>query len=242
MEIFERMSNERDKAILELLLKKKKVSVKELATTLYVSEPSVRRDLSRLENQHLIKRTHGGAMIDESVQSKNKIPFKVRELEESSAKIIIAKAAVKLVEDGNVIFLDSSTSAYNIIPFLEGKKNLTVITNGVRALEKLAEYGINTISTGGILDPACMSLVGEEAYKTIEAINADICFFSCRGLDGEGNLTDIFPSENYVRQKMIKNSKRAYLLCGSEKIGKKYYHNLCNADKLDGVITDKKER
>ena len=93
MEIFERMSNERDKAILELLLKKKKVSVKELATTLYVSEPSVRRDLSRLENQHLIKRTHGGAMIDESVQSKNKIPFKVRELEESSAKIIIAKAA-----------------------------------------------------------------------------------------------------------------------------------------------------
>ena len=232
------MSKERDKAILELLLKKKRVTVKEVASALYVSEPSVRRDLARLEAQNLIKRVHGGAMIEESALAKNKIPFKVRELEESSAKIVIAKAAVKLVEDGNIIFLDSSTSAYNMIPFLEGKKNLTVITNGVRALEKLAEYGINTLSTGGNLDAGCMSLVGEEAYKTIEAINADICFFSCRGLDAEGNLTDIFPAENYVRARMIKNSRRAYLLCGGDKIGKKYFHNLCNARDLDGVISD----
>ena len=81
-----------------LLLKKKKVTVKELAGTLYVSEPSVRRDLARLENQNLIKRIHGGAMIEETAISKNKIPFKVRELEESSAKIIIAKEAVKLAK------------------------------------------------------------------------------------------------------------------------------------------------
>ena len=234
------MSNERDKIILELLLKKKKVTVKELASTLYVSEPSVRRDLVRLEGQNLIKRVHGGAMIEETALAKNKIPFKVRELEESSAKVIMAKDAVKLIEDGNVVFLDSSTSAYNVIPFLEEKKNLTVITNGVRALEKLAEHGINTISTGGTLDPSCMSLVGEEAYKTIEAINADVCLFSCRGLDDEGNLTDIFPAENYVRARMIKHSKRAYLLCAGDKFGKKYFHNLCNLNTLDGLISDKK--
>ncbi len=232
------MSKERDKIILELLLKNKKVSVKELASVLYVSEPSVRRDLARLEAQNLIKRIHGGAMIEESALSKNKIPFKVRELEESSAKIVIAKEAVKLIDDGNVIFLDSSTSAYNLIPFLEGKKNITVVTNGVRALEKLAEYGINTISTGGALDANCMSLVGEEAYKTIEAINADICFFSCRGVDDDGNLTDIFPAENYIRARMIKHSKRAYLLCASEKFGKKYFHNLCHQSAIDGVISD----
>ena len=236
------MSNERDKIILELLLKKKKVTVKELAGTLYVSEPSVRRDLARLENQNLIKRIHGGAMIEETAISKNKIPFKVRELEESSAKIIIAKEAAKLIEDGNVIFLDSSTSAYNLIPFLEGKMNLTVVTNGVRALEKLAEFGINTISTGGALDASCMSLVGEEAYKTIEAINADICFFSCRGLDGDGNMTDIFPAENYVRMKMIKQSRKAYLLCGGDKFEKKYFHNLGNLKDVDGIISDRELR
>ena len=231
------MSKERDKIILELLLKKKKISVKELASVLYVSEPSVRRDLAGLERQNLIKRIHGGAMIEDSALSKNKIPFKVRELEESSAKVVMAKAAAELVEDGNIIFLDSSTSAYNMIPFLKDMKNITVVTNGVRALEKLAEYGINTISTGGVLDASCMSLVGEEAYKTIETVNADICCFSCRGLDGDGNLTDIFPAENYIRERMIKHSKRAYLICAKEKFGKKYFHNLCHKSTLDGVIS-----
>lgn len=233
------MSKERDKIILELLLKKKKVTVKELASALYVSEPSVRRDLARLEGQNLIKRIHGGAMIEENAVSKNKIPFKVRELEESSAKVVMAKAAAELIEDGSVVFLDSSTSAYNIIPFLGDKKNLTVITNGVRALERLAGYGINTVSTGGTLDPSCMSLVGDEAHKTIEAFNADICFFSCRGLDSDGNMTDIFSAENYVRQRMIKHSKRAYLLCAGDKFGKKYFHNLMNLKAVDGLISDR---
>lgn len=231
------MSKERDKIILELLLRNKKVTVKELAAVLYVSEPSVRRDLAGLERQNLIKRIHGGAMIEDSAVAKNKIPFKVRELEESSAKVVMAQEAAKLVEDGNIVFLDASTSTYNLIPFLEGKKNITVITNGVRALERLAEYGINTISTGGTLDRDCMSLVGEEAYKTIETINADICFFSCRGIDADGNITDIFSAENYIRERMIKHSKRAYLICAKEKFGKKYFHNLCHKNEIDGVIS-----
>ena len=130
-------------------------------------------------------------------------------------------------------------AAYNIIPFLGDKKNLTVITNGVRALERLAEYGINTVSTGGTLDPSCMSLVGDEAHKTVETFNADICFFSCRGLDEEGNMTDIFSAENYVRRRMIKHSKRAYLLCAGDKFGKKYFHNLMNLKAVDGLISDK---
>ena len=176
---------------------------------------------------------------DAYMRKENKIPFKVRELEESSAKVVMAKAAAELIEDGSVVFLDSSTSAYNIIPFLGDKKNLTVITNGVRALERLAGYGINTVSTGGTLDPSCMSLVGDEAHKTIEAFNADICFFSCRGLDSDGNMTDIFSAENYVRQRMIKHSKRAYLLCAGDKFGKKYFHNLMNLKAVDGLISDR---
>ena len=83
-----------------------------------------------------------------------------------------------------------------------------------------------------------MALVGEDAYRTIESINADIAFFSCRGLSNEGYLTDIAPAENHVRQKMIKNSKHSYLLCTSDKFGKKYYHNLCHSKELDGIITN----
>lgn len=234
------MSKEREKAILEKLLKNKKVTVKELARELYISEPSVRRDLMSLENQNLIKRIHGGAVLEESALSKTRIPFIVRELEESGGKLLIAKQAAELVKDGNVIFLDASTSAYNVIDFLADKKGITVVTNGVKALLKLAECGINTISTGGALVSSCLALVGEEAYKTVERINADVAFFSCRGVSCDGALTDISPEENYIRIKMIENSASAYALLTADKWGKKYYHNLCKIRDIDGVICENK--
>ena len=231
------MSKDREKQILEILLKQKNVTVKELSELLFISEPSVRRDLASLEKQNLIKRVHGGAVIEETMLSKNKIPFLIREYEESSAKMLIAQKAIDLICDNDVVFLDASTSCYYLIPFLASKRNITVVTNGVKALTKLAEYDINTISTGGALVNSCLALVGEEAYKTIETFNADVALFSCRGLSDDGYLTDIAPEENNIRKRMIKNSEKSYLLCTQEKIGKKYFHNLCHRDELDGVIT-----
>ena len=152
------MSIDREKQILEILLKEKKSSVKQLAKILFVSEPSVRRDLQSLEKQNLIKRIHGGAVLEETALSKNKIPFLIREYEQSSAKTMIAKKAIDLICDNDIVFLDASTSCYYLIPFLASKRNLTVITNGVKALVKLAEYGINTISTGGALLNSCLAL------------------------------------------------------------------------------------
>ena len=231
------MSKEREKEILEILLKQKNVTVKQLADRLFISEPSVRRDLASLEKQHLIKRTHGGAVLEQTLMSKNKIPFLIREYEQSEDKILIAQKTIEFVKDNDVVFLDASTSCYYLIPFLASKRNITVVTNGVKALTKLAEYDINTISTGGSLVSSCLALVGEDAFKTIESYNADIAFFSCRGLSEDGYLTDIAPEENHIRKRMIKNSTKSYLLCASDKFGKKYFHNLCHKDELTGIIT-----
>lgn len=233
------MSKEREKFILEKLLRQKRITVKEIAHELFISEPSVRRDLTSLEKQNLIKRVHGGAVMEETALSRHKIPFLVREMEQSASKIIIAEKAAKLIKDNDVIFLDASTTAYCIIPFLAAKRNITVVTNGVKALTKLAEYEINTISTGGKLISSCFALIGEEAYKTIDSVNADIAFFSCRGISDNGLLTDISAEENYLRQKMIKNSAKSFLVCTSDKIGKIYYHNLCRESDITGIITEK---
>lgn len=232
------MSVDREKQILEILLKEKRVSVPQLAKALFVSEPSVRRDLQSLENQNLIKRIHGGAVLEETTLSKNKIPFLIREYEQSDEKALIAKKAIDLICDNDVIFLDASTSCYYLIPFLASKRNLTVITNGVKTLTKLAEYGINTISTGGALLNSCLALVGEDAHKTIETYNADLALFSCRGISNDGYLTDISPEENNVRKRMILHSKKSFLLCASGKIGKKYFHNLCHKDEITGIIQE----
>ena len=232
------MSKEREKEILKILLAKKKISVAELSELLFASESSVRRDLTRLENQQLIKRVHGGAIIEENSISMLKIPFVIRELEYSEAKVEMAKKAMSYINDYDVIFLDASSSAFNLVPFLTVKNHLTVITSGTKALVKLGEYGIKAISTGGELLPSCHSLVGEAAYKTIETFNANAVFFSCRGLSDDGYITDISDSENCVRKHMIEHSRNSYLLCNGNKIGKKYFHNLCTVKDITKIISE----
>lgn len=230
------MNVEREKQILEILLKEKRATVKQLAKALFISEPSVRRDLASLENQKLIKRTHGGAVLEETALSKNKIPFLLREYEQSDAKLRIAGKAIEFVKDNDVVFLDASTSCYYLIPLLATRHNLTVITNGVKALSKLAEYDIQTFSTGGALVGSCLVLVGEEACRAIDSFHADVAFFSCRGVSDDGYLTDIAREENIVRKHMIENAKASYLLCATEKLGKCYYHKLCHKNQLTGII------
>lgn len=230
------MNKEREKNILEIAIKEKSVTVRDLAQRLYSSEPSIRRDLCSLEKQKLLRRTHGGAVLDENALSEIKIPFLIRKLEKSDEKIKIARMAAELVPDGSVIFLDASTSAYSMIPFLAEKRNLIVITNGIKALTALSENNITCIGTGGSVINSCLALVGEDAFRTIERYNADFCFFSCRGLSEDGRLTDISQSENSIRLKMINHSKKSYLLCTSDKLNKVYYHNLCSADDISGII------
>ena len=231
------MNNDRQRAILEILIGQKNVTVKELAQKLYISEPSIRRDLIQLENQRLIKRTHGGAMLEENDISQIRIPFAIRELECSDEKIAIAKSAATLVKDGNVIFLDATSSAYNIVPFLTSKKNITVITSGIRSMTKLAEYGIRVISTGGEVINTNLSLVGNGTLTAIRNYYADICFFSCRGISDDGELSDITMEENLVRQEMIARARQAYYLCTSSKVGQQFYHRLGHVSQVSGIIS-----
>lgn len=230
------MNKEREKSILEIAIKEKAVTVKNLAQRLYSSEPSIRRDLCSLEKQSLLKRTHGGAVLNENALNEIKIPFLIRELEKSDEKIKIARIAAELVEDESVIFLDASTSAYFMIPFLAEKRNLIVITNGIKTLTALSENNISCIGTGGEVINSCLAFVGEEAHRTIERYNANFCFFACRGISEDGRLTDISQPENSVRAKMLEHSKQAYMLCTSDKMNKLYYHNLCSADDITGII------
>lgn len=232
------MHTERERRILEILLQEKQVSVKELSKRLFTSEPTIRRDLVSLENQHLLKRVYGKAILEDNDTTKRRIPFIIREMDQQQEKIRIAKRAAALIDDGTVIFLDASSSAYNLIPFLTSKRNLTVITNGLKTQMKLAEANIRTISTGGVLLNSSYALVGDESYKTIERYNADFFFFSCRGLSDDGELTDISEPEDYVRNKMIEHSKASYLLCNSNKVSTKYFHHLCHASQLSGIISE----
>ena len=99
--------------------------------------------------------------------------------------------------------------------------------------------GIKTICTGGELTGESFSYVGTDAQSILNRYNADVAFFSCRGVSDEGIVTDNSILENSMRKIMIKNSKKSYLICDKSKFGKTYLNTLCHINELEGLITDK---
>ena len=229
---------EREKELLDLIMRQERVSIKDLQQREYVSKSTLRRDLIRLEEKGLIVRTHGGVIpVIKAVDTL--LPFYLREDEQKNEKQNIAGRAARLVHDGDIIMLDSSTSAYKIVPYLTQFKNLVVISSGARTACLLGELGIKNICSGGEMITNSFSLVGESAIRTVSSYNADIVFFSCRGLSEDGFLSDSSTEENAVRRAMIEHAKRRVLLCSSDKIGQKYLQNICRVSEIDNIICDK---
>lgn len=229
---------ERQNKILEILKSDGSVAVSRLASMLYISEPTVRRDLISLEKRGLIKKVYGGAVVNDGPADKE-IPFSIREQEQNSIKNIIAKKAIELIHDGDVIMLDGSTSAFNIVRHLGSFKDIIVITSGAKTAVALAEMNIRTFCTGGNMIIHSFSYVGEQAERFAAEMNADIVFFSCRGLSLDGKLTDINIEEANLRKVMLSHSKRKVLLCDSSKIGKTYFYNFCTVKDIDDIICDR---
>ena len=231
------MISERHRRIIDELRSNPDVSVKELASKLYVSEPTVRRDLTALHDKGIITKMYGGAVLN-AADSFNEIPFSLRATEKSEVKNALAKRAAELVEDGMVVMLDGSTSAYHMVPHLAKYKNLIVITSGAKTALMLAEANIRTFCTGGQMIIHSYSYVGEQAEEFIRNFNADILFFSCHGLDEEGRMTDNAIEEANLRKVMFRHAKKKVLLCDSGKIGKRCVYNMGNVADIDEIVSD----
>lgn len=229
--------SQRQEKILALLQEHPDIRVAELAKCLYVSEPTVRRDLTELDAAGLIHKVYGGAVLPDHAD--RSIPFVLRENEKSRAKAVMGRQAAELVSDGMVLLLDASTSAFHLIPYLSEKKELIVVTSGAKTALALAEAGICTYSTGGRMLIHSFSYVGSQAERFLADINADLAFFSCRGLSDDGEISDSSVEEVNLRRVMISRSRKSYLLCDGSKFGKTYFYTLCRADLLAGVISDR---
>lgn len=227
---------ERQEQILAILEDKKSISVTALAKLLYVSQPTVRRDLDNLCRQGKVQRTHGGVVLRKV--SDTEIPLMYREDQNNGAKKVIAEKAVKHIRDGDVIFLDASSTVSYLIPHLKKFRDLLVVTNSPKTSIRLGECGIKNYCTGGQLLMHSIAYVGAEAEKFISGINADIFFFSSRGYTEDGRITDSSESEATVKKAMLQNAEKSYYLCDSSKRGKKYAFNVCTTKDLAGILTE----
>lgn len=228
---------EREEKILNALLEKESMTTQELSARLFVSVPTLRRDLIKLEQMGKIIRTHGGAQLVKKAADE-KIPFFLREQEQNDAKEIMAQKAVQYIRNGDIIMMDGSTSAYAIIPHLAGFQNLIVITSSAKSSFLLGRMGINNICTGGRMITRSLSYIGEDAERTVKQYNADIVFFSSRGLSLDGRLTDNSVEENSLRKVMLRHARKRVFLCDSSKIDRVYLNNLCHLSDVDAVICE----
>ena len=228
---------EREDKILSILTVNEITTVDEIASKLFISKPTVRRDLNKLAKKGLVFRTHGGASLVKYAADE-KIPFVLREQEQNGAKICMAKKALEYIKDGCTIMIDGSTSAFAIVPLLLEFKNLIVITNSAKAAFVLGQMGIKNICTGGHMINKSLTFVGDDAKHILKNYNADVAFFSCRGLTDDGYLTDNSVEENEIRKIMIEKSKKSVLLCDESKFEKTYLNNLCHISKVDGIISN----
>lgn len=227
---------ERQTEILNILEENKSISVTKLSKLLYVSAPTIRRDLTILERQGRVLRTHGGVVLRQTAESE--IPLILREDQNSASKKIIAQKAIQYIKNGDVIFLDASSTVAHIIPHLKSFKDIVVVTNSPQTSIRLGKENIKNYCTGGLLLVHSIAYIGNEAENFISGINANAFFFSSRGYIENGNITDSSIEEATIKKAMMKNSEKTFYLCDNSKKNKKYIYNICNTKDVTEIINE----
>lgn len=227
---------ERLDKILALLRAQQTVTVRFLAAHLFASEATVRRDLNELESRGLVKRVHGGAVLLDSTY--RELPLYVREQQNVEAKRIIAAKASRYLRDGQVIFLDASSTVMFLIKHLESFQSLTIITNGLKTAQELSTLNHKVYCTGGLMLHNSSAYVGDFAAEFARHFNADLFFFSSQGVTDDGFITDESSEETSIRRVMFAQSRKKIFLCDQSKIGKTYCYNLCHTNQVDAFITN----
>ena len=231
------LSLERQEEILDILNKNKSATVEELASELYVSGATIRRDLRAMEKQGLIIRSHGGAMPFKS--SAEESAFAIREQANTNAKRTIANLAVRLIKNGDSVFLDSSSTVGFVIPLLNNFNYLSVITTGLRNALLLSQTNnVKIYITGGQIQNHSNSIIGTDTMDYISRIHANITIISCTGIDLNG-FTDSSIEQAKLKQQMRKNSDIVALLCDSTKFNKTFLCKDFDFNEIDYLITDK---
>lgn len=229
---------ERQQEIMSILNEQKSATVEELASELFVSSATIRRDLKEMEKQGLIRRSHGGAMPNNSTAEES--AFALREQENTTAKRTIAHLAAKLVSNGDSVFLDSSSTSGALIQKLNAFKILSVTTTGLRNALLLSQTdNVKIYIAGGQILNHSNSIIGSDTIDYISRMHSDIAFMSCSGVDVNSGFTDTSIEQAKLKRQMRKNSKKVAMLVDSTKMGKTFLCTDFDFEEVDYLITDK---
>lgn len=223
---------------MELFRNQNVIRVEQLASELGVTQATIRTDLRRMTHKGLVRRVHGGAVLEKS-STRYETPFVLRKDSFLKEKQQIGRVAAQEIVDGQTVILDISTTVLEVAKNIKNRKNLIVITNSLHnALEMVDIEGIQLILMGGLVERVEKCTVGSIAIKTLSQFYADKVIIGIGGLSLEKGITDFGLAESEVRKLMIESGKEIIAVADSSKIGKLAFVSTAPLYKINKLITD----
>jgi DeoR family transcriptional regulator of aga operon len=232
-----RNASQRRESIMQVLVRQNAVQVNKLIEMFGVSAVTIRNDLSALESQGLVERSHGGATLvrmpptEHTIRQKDEINHPQKER--------IGAAAARLVQPGDNIIIDSGTTTISLARHLRDATDVTVMTNGLNIAWELADApGVDVILTGGLLRKKSLSIQGSQAEACLQTYNFDKLFLGVDGLDLQFGVTTHNEAEASLNHKMVERAKKIIVLTDSTKFGRVSLHGIAKLERIDTIITD----
>lgn len=229
--------------ILNIIFSETRISTKELSKRLNLSMETVRRYLDALEKESKIKRVHGGAERLDSYTSEENISVRITQREREKRKI--AKLAADLIEDGDKIIIDEGSTTLQLVNFLEGKKDLLIITSSfpvaIAIMNLLNQNKITgeLIFLGGIVQSDNKRTVGDSCIEVVDRYFVDKAFISCEGITLKDGITAFNDLKARVTRKFIAQAKENIILADYSKIGIRNHYKIDELINVNRIITNK---
>lgn len=228
---------ERLEAILEGLSTDGSVAVAMLMERFGVSAATIRRDLNLLERQHLLTRTHGGAVMQGVLYE---LPLRYKASRHEAEKRRIAEAAVARVAEGAAVGLTGGTTTTEVARALADRQRLTVVTNALNIASELAiRPNIKLVVTGGYARAESYELVGPLAVQSLSGLHLDIVFVGADGISRSDGLTTHHEVEADTNRALIERAKRVIVVADGSKLGRVAFAQICPIEMAHELITDR---
>ncbi len=228
---------ERQKQILSMLVRRRRLSVAEIVRRFAISEATARRDLQALAALGKARRVHGGAMAVETAPPE--LPILERADQEAARKARIGRLAAKQIADHETVFLGSGTTVLEVARQLRERRDLTVITNSLPVINMLAgRKEITVVALGGMLRDSELSLIGHIAELGLGQVRADKVFMGTRGVSLEHGLTNEYLQETLTDRLILKIGRQVIILADHTKINRVSTALLAPLSSIHTFITD----
>ena len=222
--------------IVERLSADGSVDVSDLAGELGVSPATVRRDLSLMEDQRLLARTHGGAVAHGVLYE---LPLRYRSARHQEQKARIARAVAERIPDGVAVGMTGGTTTTEVARALADRNRLTVVTNSLSIASELAvRPNLKLVVTGGVARTESYELVGPLAESALANLNLDVVVLGVDGIAVEAGYTTHHEVEAHTNRALIARARRVIVAADSSKIGQVAFARICGVDEADELICD----